>query len=102
MSTQTVSNDLFSNSAAIVDILLAAHREPSDRAARPLAAALREWGLIIAEAGRPATAYLAIVDWDGDELVIDDNNALTRVIRLEDADIDVQAAINEMTAADSD
>jgi len=91
---QTTTDDLARYSVDIIDLLLAAHREPSDRAAKPLAAALREWSLIIAEAGGPGIDYIGIVDWDNVRYLVEDNNAWTRVYDLSDAEYDVQAAID--------
>lgn len=73
--------------------LLGSHREESDAAAKPLAAALREHGEIVAEKGSPNLDYLALIRFDGDTWLVEDNNAWTRVYDPTDADYDYRAEL---------
>ena len=74
-----------------ITALLAAHQVPSDAAARPLAALLRECGVVEAQSGSVGHDYAAIIDWDGRRWLVEDNNAWTRVCDPADADCDVAA-----------
>lgn len=73
--------------------LLAAHHNESDAAAKPLAAALREQGEVIAETGTPAQDYTALIVFDCETWLVEDNNAWTRVYDPADADYDYRSQL---------
>lgn len=96
----TDTRDINCHADAIISILFAAHRSDSDRAAAPLAAALREWGEIQAEAGTPGHDYTALIcDLEEVTWLIEDNNARTRIYDPGDADYDIVEEIKRMQSA---
>ena len=74
---------------ATVEELLAAHLAPSDAAAKPLAAALREQGEVLKSAGTPGLDYTALIKFGGETWLVEDNNGWTRIYDPSDADYDV-------------
>lgn len=87
--------------AEIIDILLAAHKEASDQAAKPLAAMLAEYGDVVASKGTIGQDYLALIEWDGRTWLVEANNGWDRVYDPADADYDYKAVLGIEEDADA-
>ncbi len=88
MATQEIIN---SYADRIINILLAAHTEESDKAAAPLAALLCEHGNVIASKGSFGQDYTGLVAWEGVNWLVESNNGWTRIYDPSDASYDYKA-----------
>lgn len=77
----------------LIRLLLTAHKEESDEAAKPLIDLLIDYGRVQQSSGKTGLDYVALVEFDGDTFLVEDNNAWARVYDPSDASYDVEAAL---------